>query len=160
MALGRLIAATAHEISPRQVNPFQGGFVENLTDLGEALSRKSLIDALRDGTPVTFDFRGDENRAHDVRDALMLFSFNDAQIQLEASLSLCGRLAGKMDGRNKNCLLLVSVHETIDSTAREVIVWMFPYDQVIQRSEGRVALQNAFSLTCQHLRRTRKHAAS
>lgn len=147
MALGTLLSATAHEIVPKQAGGFQGGFVDNLADLEAALADKSLIDALRNGTPMSFPFEGDE-RQHPVRSSIMDFAFKASQDQLDASLNLCERLASKMDGRNKNCLLLVSVHAVdASSAAREVIVWMFPYDRVIQRSGSRVALQDAFSLT-------------
>lgn len=146
MALGRLLAATAHEIAPRQDSEFQGGFVENLNDLGAALAERSLIDALRDGTPMNFAFQEAE-RDHPVRNAVMAFAFRNDDERLAASIELCSRLAGKMDGRNKNCLLLLSVHEMESAAAREVIVWMFPYDRVIQRTGGRVALEDAFSLT-------------
>jgi len=146
MALGNLISATAYEIRPRQEGPFEGGLVENLADLRAALADKTMIDALRDGTPVSFDF-DDAARVHPVRDALMTFAFGSATARIEASQGLAGRLASKMDGRNKNCLLLVSVHAIMESPALEVIVWMFPYDRVIQRTGGRVALQDAFSLT-------------
>jgi hypothetical protein len=146
MALGNLISATAYEISPRQEGPFDGGLVENLADLGAALADKSMIDALRDGTPVSFDF-DNEARVHPVRDALMTFAFGTAATRVAASQELAARLASKMDGRNKNCLLLISVHEVASSEALEAIAWMFPYDQVIQRTGGRVALQDAFSLT-------------
>jgi hypothetical protein len=77
----------------------------------------------------------------------MSFAFMEEGDRLAAAVALCARLASKMDGRNKNCLLLVSVHETDSPAAREVIVWMFPYDRVIQRTGGRVALEDAFSLT-------------
>ena len=147
MVLGTLLSATAHEIVPRQAGGFQGGFVDNLNDLAAALGEKSLIDALRDGTPMSFAF-GAGDREHDVRSAVMTIAFNEGQLQLDAALELCMRLASKMDGRNKNCLLLVSVHSVDNApTAREVIVWMFPYDRVIQRSGSHVALQDAFSLT-------------
>lgn len=146
MALGRLIAATAHEIAPRQEGDFQGGFVENLEDLGAALADRSLIDALRDGAPMNFAF-DDAARDHPVRDSVMKFAFAEDRDRLAAAVELCTRLASKMDGRNKNCLLLLSVHEMDSAAAREVIVWMFPYDRVIQRTGGRVALEDAFSLT-------------
>jgi hypothetical protein len=146
MALGTLIAATAHEIAPRQERGFQGGFVENLADLGAALAERTLIDSLRNGTPMNFAF-DESDRDHPVRDAVMDFAFKGEAERLASTLALCERLANKMDGRNKNCLLLVSVHEMDSPAAREVIIWMFPYDRVIQRDGGRVALQDAFSLT-------------
>lgn len=146
MTLGALIAATAHEVAPRQTEPFQGGFVENLADLGSALAERSLIDALRNGTPMNFYFDS-PTREHPIRDAAMNFAFKDADDRSRSALGLCERLASTMDGRNKSCLLLVSVHEMPSPAAREVIVWMFPYDRVIQRQGGRVELQDAFSLT-------------
>lgn len=147
MALGQLLSATAHEVMPRQAGGFQGGFVDNLADLEAALRDKSLIDALRNGTPLSFAFEGD-SREHAIRSGVMSFAFKTGQDQLDASLDLSARLASTMDGRNKNCLLLLSVHSVESSeAAREVIVWMFPYDRVIQRSGTRVALQDAFSLT-------------
>ena len=52
-----------------------------------------------------------------------------------------------MDGRNKNCLLLASVHRKGQGAAREAVLWMFPYDRVIQRRGGKVDLRDAFSLS-------------
>ncbi|WP_349867471.1 hypothetical protein [Leifsonia sp. WHRI 6310E] len=147
MALGALLAASAFEVSPRQEGGFQGGFVENLDDLSAALNEKSMIDALRSGTPMNFSFEAD-SRLHEVRDSVMSFAFDgDEAVRLEATRALCGRLASQMDGRNKNCLLLTSLHAMSSDAAKEVIIWMFPYDRVIQRSGQHVQLQDAFSLT-------------
>jgi len=146
MSLGTLLWATAHEIKPKQEGDFQGGFVDNLTDLANALSSRTLIEPLRAGTPVNFDIKSDD-RSHPVRDPFMSFAFNAEPERLAASTQLCERLAAEMDGRNKECLLLLSAHETANDGVREVIVWMFPADTVIQRTGSRVDLQDAFSLT-------------
>src|SRR5690606_37067574 len=98
MALGTLLWATAHEIKPKQVNDFQGGFVENLTDLATALASSTLIDPLRAGTHVNFVFTSDD-RSHPVRDPFMAFAFAADTKRLDAAVSLCQRLAAEMDGR-------------------------------------------------------------
>jgi hypothetical protein len=146
MELGLLIRATAHEVTPRQIGDFEGGFVENLADLSAALHKHALVEPLRDATPVSFVFEGNE-RQHPVRDHFVSFAFGDGAGQLAASRGLCERLAAEMDGRNKPCLLLLSAHETESVDEREVIVWVFPADVVIRRSGDHVSLEDAFSLT-------------
>jgi hypothetical protein len=134
-------------VSPRQDGQFQGGFVDNLDELGSALSEKSLSDALHEGTPLNFIFP-EGTRSHPVRDALLTLSFSqDEEEQMAASISLCQRLADHMDGRNKNCLLLITVHSGPGESSAEAILWMFSYDRVIQRSGGKVDLKDAFSLS-------------
>lgn len=146
MSLSTLLWATAHEIKPRHEGDFPGGFVENLADLAAALGSRTLLKPLRDATPVKFKFETSD-RTHAVRESLMTFAFADEDARLAAAVDMCRRLSDRMDGRNKDCLLLISAHETDRPDAREIIVWMFPADRVIQRTGARVALQDAFSLT-------------
>lgn len=82
-----------------------------------------------------------------MRDLLLKFAFGSSKDQLSSSVELCQRLADNMDGRNKSCLLLLSLHESATATHVEAVLWMFPYDRVIQRTGGKVDLNDAFSLS-------------
>lgn len=143
MALGRLLAASALEVSPRQEGDFEGGDVANLAELEVGLKEAATQGKLDQGLNVTL--KVDHKRGSPVRDAAMRSAFGTSDERLSAVEVLANRLGTAMDKRSSMCLLVVSVHELADSS-RQVVTWTFPRERVIRRDGGKVDINDAFSL--------------
>lgn len=143
MLLGKLIAASALEVSPKQDAGFQGGDVRNLDELEKGLKDAAVQGKLDQGLNVSL--KVNEGRTSPVREAILQLAFGAPD---ERSLSvemLAARLGRAMDRRSSMCLLVASIHELADS-ARQVGVWTFPRERVIRRDGGKVDINDAFSL--------------
>jgi hypothetical protein len=143
MSLGKLLAANALEVSPKQQSAFEGGDVANLMELQAGLEEAASGGKLDQGLAVTL--KVDQNRTSPVREAVMLSAFGTPDGRLKAVEQLAARLGQAMDHRSSICLLLVSVHELSDAS-RQVVVWTFPHERVIRRAGGKVDINEAFSL--------------
>lgn len=143
MALGKLSAASALEVSPRQEAEFEGGEVANLAELQVGLDEAATKGKLAEGLAVTL--KVDQNRSSPVRDAVMTAAFGTPVERWGAVKALAIRLGHGMDMRSSICLLVVSVHELPD-TSRQVVTWTFPRERVIRRAGGMVDINEAFSL--------------
>jgi hypothetical protein len=143
MALGKLVAASALEVTPQQQSDFEGGDVANLVELQVGLDEAATKGNLVQGLAVTL--KVDQNRCSPVRDAVMLSAFGSPEDRLRAVEALAVGLGHAMDKRSSICLLVVSVHEQHDMS-RQVVTWTFPHERVIRRSGGKVDINEAFSL--------------
>lgn len=144
MALGKLLAASALEVSPRQKAAYEGGDVANLAELQVGLDEAATKGKLDQGLAVTL--KVDQSRASPVRDAVIRSAFGTPEAQPDAVEALAVRLGQAMDKRSSICLLVVSVHELPDSS-RQVAIWTFPRERVIRRDGGKVNVNDAFSLS-------------
>ena len=143
MTLGALLRATAYEVTPRQIDGFQGGVIENLKSVQDGLNQSASKGDLETGLPVSLRLTTD--RTSDLRDAVMLAAFGSEAELIEASLDLANRLCRAMDRRSAPGLLVVSVHEQ-PKNVRQVITWIFPKGQVIRGSGANVDVDEAFIL--------------
>ncbi len=142
-ALGKLVAASALEVSPGQEKGFEGGKVGNLEELEKGLNEAAAQGKLDQGLNVTLQFN--EMRISPVREAMLQLAFGASKERTLAATVLAERLGRAMDRRSSICLLVVSIHELADSS-RQVVAWTFPRERVIRRSGGTVDINDAFSL--------------
>lgn len=130
MPAGQLIAAYAYEVSPRQLTRFAGGAVAPTDPLQAALD--SAFDRSKILTAPAVTFLVDTSsptRAHPIRDAALAVAF-DPSPQEAVVGTVAARLATSMDNRSKPSLLMVSVHESSQPSARRLLLWTFPQQQV------------------------------
>ena len=143
MALGKLLAASALEVAPGQIADFEGGRINNLTQVEQGLAHAAAKGKLESGLPVTL--RLDGNRTSALREAALQAGFGTKAELAAASMTLAARLGVAMDGRSSSCLLVISAHAT-SSARRQVVAWTFPREQMLRRSGTNVDLEDAFSL--------------
>ncbi|MBN9152248.1 MAG: hypothetical protein J0H56_12640 [Micrococcales bacterium] len=130
MTAGRLISAFAYEVAPKQAAPYQGGEISVTPALQDALGRTFDRSKIADAPAVTFTVdMGSPTRSHPVRDAALAIAF-DTSPQLALVEGLAARLADAMDNRSKPSLLMMSVHEAPTASARRLLLWTFPQQEV------------------------------
>lgn len=147
MGAGRLIAAYAYQVAPRQDAPFDGGAVKRTTKLQNALDSTFDRSKILSAPAVTFEVSTD-SRKHPIRDAALAVGFARSP-QNTVVEGLAARLASAMDNRSKPSLLMVSVHAMPATSERRVVLWTFPQQEVFNldftRGEANLELLDAFN---------------
>lgn len=143
MALGKLLAATAFEVAPRQDSDFEGGTIGRLRSVEAGLTRAATKGHLETGLPVSL--RLERNRTCEIREAALKAAFGTKAELLAKSQVLAKRLGLAMDGRSDVSLLIVSVHQGTGAS-RQVCMWTFPRGQVLLRRGATINLGDAFIL--------------
>lgn len=141
-AIGPLSRAYAFEVAPKQERNFLGGSVDGLEELSAGLAGAAELANL-DRAPH-FNLRVDQNRSSTTRDAFVTLSSISTVSELKSSSELMASKLGRcMDNRSRPCLLVVSIHDSPVAVA----TWMFPREDVIQRTGDRISIREAFSLS-------------
>lgn len=143
MGAGRLIAAYAFEVSPRQIEEFVGGAVSIGHGLQSALDSTFDRSRLASAPSVTFLVDDDSgSRSHPVRDVALDVAFQEGD-RAEHVARLAARLGESMDNRSKPSLLMVTLHESTNTSSRRLIIWTFPQQEVfnLQLRGGRARLE-------------------
>ena len=143
MSAGRLIAAYAYEVSPRQVTSFAGGAVSSTAQLQAALDSTFDRSKILSAPAVTFEVdTASPSRTHPIRDAALTVAFTDSTHESVVE-GLAARLAGAMDNRSKPSLLMVSVHALPVAHERRLLLWTFPQQEVfhLRFTGGKTSLE-------------------
>lgn len=150
MPAGKLLAAYAYEVAPRQTTTFTGGEITANVQLEAALD--STFDRSKIATAPVVSFEFDtttSKRLHPIRDAALAVAFGTGS-QGAVTAGLAQRLADSMDNRSKPALLMVSVHDSGATGERRVLLWTFPQQEVFNlhltaRGKPKLDLLEAFN---------------